>query len=280
MNPQSVLKAGDQLVLYISQEEFAQMKKTEPDKNRTITKKQFSVIYEDENILAVSKPFGLLTHGDSREKKNHLANQVIDYLIQKGEYDPRRDITFTPSPASRLDRNTTGLVVFGKKSEALKELNRMMKERDGIEKIYLTIVAGNLDRHLQLVDHMVKDEEKNLVTLSGCDEDRVMITDVWPVENSHGYTLVQVRLHTGRTHQIRVQLAAAGFPIIGDGKYGKPSVNARMKKEYGLTTQLLHAHKLKFCGRSWGGVLDYLEGREFICMPPERFERIKKDIFG
>lgn len=280
VSPQSVLKMGDELVMYISQEDLSAMQKDNTHKNHPLSRKQFSVIYEDEKILVVSKPFGLLTHGDSREKKNHLANQVIDYLIQKGEYDPRKDTTFTPSPANRLDRNTTGLVIFGKTSESLKELNRMMKEREGIEKIYLTIVAGHLDRSLRLVDHMVKDEKKNMVAVSLHDEDKVMKTDVSPIKTSSGYTLAEVKIYTGRTHQIRVQLAAAGFPIIGDTKYGDVNINAGMKDSYGLTTQLLHAYKLKFSGCGDSSTLAYLDGKEFVCRLPGRFERIKKDIFG
>ena len=93
-------------------------------------KRQFKIAYEDENIIVVEKPFGLLTHGDKTEKKNHLANQVIDYLIETGAYQPRLDKTFSPAPANRLDRNTTGLVVFGKNAAALQELNRMIRQKD------------------------------------------------------------------------------------------------------------------------------------------------------
>lgn len=116
----TLLLPGDQLTLYITESEAASMQKP---KKIIRVKRQFKIAYEDENIIVVEKPFGLLTHGDRTEKKNHLANQVIDYLIETGAYQPRLDKTFSPAPANRLDRNTTGLVVFGKNAAALQELN-------------------------------------------------------------------------------------------------------------------------------------------------------------
>lgn len=278
--PETILEVGDELAIYISDEEAASLQKTIKKVN---AKKQFTVIYEDDNILIAQKPFGLLTHGDSHEKKNHLANQVIDYLIATGEYDPRVDRTFTPSPANRLDRNTTGLVIFGKKAAALQELNMMIRERDAIEKIYMTIVSGNVEKSLQLRDSMVKNERTNVVTITASEDGKSMETDITPIAYSKvgkPYTLVEAKIRTGRTHQIRVQLASAGHPIIGDIKYGKPVINNYMKSKYDLTTQLLHAYKLVFAECRPDGPLAYLQGKEFVCPLPERFERIKQDIFG
>lgn len=281
-NPQTVLAAGDELTVYMSCEEAENLQR---DRRRVSAKKQFSVIYEDENILIADKPFGLLTHGDGRERKNHLANQVTDYLILKGEYDPRTERTFTPSPANRLDRNTTGLVIFGKKAPALQELNEMIRERDAIEKIYMTIVSGNIEDELHLRDEMIKDRGKNISRISHMEDGgKIMETEVFPLAHgkigSRPCTLVKVGIRTGRTHQIRLQLASAGYPIMGDVKYGSKAVNDFVKNKYGLSTQLLHAHKLIFAKCKAGGALEYLQGREFASPLPERFERIKKDIFG
>ena len=278
--PEAILEVGDELVIYISEEEALGLQKTVKAFN---TKKQFTVIYEDDNILIAQKPFGLLTHGDGREKKNHLANQVIDYLISTGEYDPRSEKTFTPSPANRLDRNTTGLVIFGKKAAALQELNTMIRQRDAIEKIYMTIVSGKVEDGLQLRDSMVKNEKTNVVTITDSEDGKDMETDITPIAYSKvgkPYTLVEAKIRTGRTHQIRVQLAGAGYPIIGDIKYGKSVINNYMKSKYDLTTQLLHAYKLVFSQCREDGPLAYLQGKEFICPLPDRFERIKRDIFG
>lgn len=281
-NPETVLTAGDELTVYMSQEEAESLQR---DIRQVSVKKQFSVIYEDENVLIADKPFGLLTHGDGRERKNHLANQVTDYLILKGEYDPRAEKTFTPSPANRIDRNTTGLVIFGKTAPALQELNEMIRERDAIEKIYMTIVSGNIKENLHLRDDMIKDDRRNISRISQAEEKgKSMETEVFPL--AHGktggrtYTLAQVKIRTGRTHQIRLQLASAGYPLIGDVKYGSKAVNDFIKSKYNLSTQLLHAHKLIFAECKEDGVLAYLQGREFTSRLPERFERIKEDIFG
>ena len=259
--PQTLIETGDQLILYMAEEEASLLRG---------------------GSRGTDKPLGLLTHGDYREKKNHLANQVVSYLIEKGDYDPRTKKTFVPSPANRLDRNTTGLVLFGKTLASLQELNRMLRERDGIEKLYMTIATGKIDHSLKLKDTMIKDASRNLVS-AGDDTGKIMETDIVPIEVSEGrysYTLAEANIHTGRTHQIRVQLAGAGFPIIGDSKYGNGAVNRYVKEKYGLTTQLLHAYKLRFGLCREDGPLSYLSGREFECSLPERFQRIKKDIFG
>ena len=110
-----------------------------------------------------------------------------------------------------------------------------------------------------------------------------MDTEVFQLEYSskgRGYTLVEVKINTGRTHQIRVQLAKAGHPVLGDTKYGHPNQNRIAKEKYGLATHLLHAHKLVFGQCREDGPLAYLSGKEFVCPLPENFERIKNNIFG
>ena len=128
-------------------------------------KRQFRIIYEDAKVLVAGKPFGLLTHGDRFEKKNHLANQVKDDLIEKGEYVPAREKVFSPAPANRLDRNTTGLVLFGKTSAALKALNMMIRD-DLTDKYYLTIAHGIIEKPLILRGNLTKDEDLNRVQIS------------------------------------------------------------------------------------------------------------------
>lgn len=273
---ETLLLEGDEICLYMDREQldrFVQPKKTAK------VKRQFQVAYEDSNLIAVEKPFGLLTHGDAKEKKNTLANQVCGYLQQMGQYDPGRERIFVPSPVNRLDRNTTGLVLFGKNSSALQELNRMIRERGCIDKWYLTIAAGEIKAPLILADKMEKDASFNRISLLPADgeDGKMMETEIYPLQIKNGFTLVQVRLITGRTHQIRAHLAKAGFPVIGDAKYGRKGINGEMKERFGLTTQLLHAYKLQFCRP--GSLFHYLEGREITAELPRNFHRIKRELF-
>ena len=157
----AMLAAGDELTIYLSEEDA---KALQTVKKHVKAKRQFRIAYEDENVLVCEKPFGLLTHGDHTEKKNHLANQVVDYLIQTGAYQPRLEKTFTPAPANRLDRNTTGLVIFGKHAPALQELNRMIRTKDTVRKLYLTIVCGKLEKPMRMRAKMTKNEAEKYRT--------------------------------------------------------------------------------------------------------------------
>lgn len=275
-NIETMLSEGDEISLYINEEELAKMTES---KNHIKSKRQFNIAYEDENILIAEKPFGLLTHGDFTEKKNHLANQVISYLIEKGDYVPRIERTFVPSPVNRLDRNTTGLVLFGKNNKSLQLLNKMIRERGYINKYYLTIVSGNLRKELILKDKMEKDERKNMVKVMPEDyeDGKMMETIARPLKYNNGYTLVEVELVTGRTHQIRAHLARAGYPIIGDTKYGHSSANRKIEEEFKLTTQFLHAYRLSFIGAE--EPLEYLIGKNIVAELPKNLENIKNAIF-
>ena len=277
----TVINAGDELTFYIDEDELKSMQKI---KKTVKAKKQFRIAYEDENILVAEKPFGLLTHGDRTEKKNHLLNQVIDYLIENGEYNPRTEKTFTPAAVNRLDRNTTGLVLFGKNNSALQELSAMIREKDSISKRYLTIVAGKLEKGLLLRDKMTKNEASNKVTVisEDAEDGKLMETIVRPVAvgklDEKWYTLTEVEIITGRTHQIRAHLSKAGYPVIGDIKYGSAEINRVVRQKFDLNTQLLHAYRLEFRKVDENSKLSYLQGKVITAQLPEDFERIKKGI--
>ncbi len=275
-----VLQPGDEVTLYLSDDLLSTLTAPKGGNDRKKTKKTFTVIYEDENILIADKPFGLLTHGDQQEKRNHLANQVKDYLIAKGEYNPRTERVFAPASVNRLDRNTTGLVLFGKNSQSLRTLNQWIRE-NRVSKYYWTIVFGHLNEKLELRGRLEKDPDSNTVKVFDENDDRgrEIETLVMPMQSLDSATLVEVKLVTGRTHQIRAHLASIGHPVIGDSKYAKgraKQFNHRIYESCGLSTQLLHSYRLKF--ENCDGPLAYLNGREFVAPLPEQFENILEEL--
>ncbi|MBQ6314543.1 MAG: RluA family pseudouridine synthase [Mogibacterium sp.] len=279
-----MLAEGDVLTLYLADETIDRMTGGNPGRQRKAdnhkAKRQFRIIYEDSNILAADKPYGLLTHGDSHEKKNHLANQVKDYLIEQGEFDPSSEKVFSPAPANRIDRNTTGLVLFGKTAASLKSLNKMIRD-DMIDKFYLTIVHGRLTEEMTLTGSLIKDQDTNKVSISADDSEGLhIVTVVRPVETftyAEGFTatLVEVHLVTGRSHQIRAHLASIGHPVIGDTKYAARSsrkANDYLSRTFRLSTQLLHAYRVEF--RETTEDLQYLKGRQLTAPVPPVFDKI------
>lgn len=276
-NENYMLSEGETVTLYISDEQINAFRKGTDEKSRPRAKRNFGIVYEDDNILVVDKPFGLLTHGDSTEKKNHLANQVRDYLIEIGEFNPRNENVFSPAPANRLDRNTTGLVLCGKTALGLKGLNEIIRQ-DKLSKYYLTICEGRIEDELRLSGSLVKDERTNKVRIvdsdegTGIDSAREIVTIVRPLEllydGRHYATLAEVELVTGRSHQIRAHLAHIGHPLLGDVKYGG-------HKEHGLSTQLLHAARIEISDSSeLPSGLEYLRGMKFEAARPESFGKI------
>jgi len=273
--PEKPLEAGDEIVIFISEEDI---KGLVCKRSAERPRRQFRIAYEDSNILVAEKPLGLLTHGDAVEKKNTLANQVVGYLVDKGEYD-LGEKTFSPAPVIRLDRNTTGLVIFGKNREALKSLNSMIRERNRIRKYYQTIVSGEVPADLVLRGRIEKDQRKNTVSVTGGgDVGKEIETRVRVIEKSRGFSLVEVELVTGRSHQIRAHLAHEGYPVIGDAKYGDRRLNRAFSEKYGLTTQFLHAGRLVF--HDVAPFFDYMAGVEIKAPLPDELRRIKEAIFG
>ncbi|MCI7248245.1 MAG: RluA family pseudouridine synthase [Clostridiales bacterium] len=269
----TVLQAGDSLVIYIPDDKLAEL--TAPVEKQK-ARRSFGIVYEDENVIVVNKPSGLLTHGDSHEKKNTLVNQVCGYLQDKGEYNPSVERTFAPAPANRLDRNTSGLVIFGKTAEALRELTEIIRDKENVRKIYMALVAGRMDGAADIDSRLVKNESTNKVRVAPDGEGQSARTIVTGIRPGDEMSLVEVNLITGRTHQIRVHLSSAGHPVAGDPKYGSDKLNRRIRDKYGVTSQLLHAARLEM--GELDGSLAYLAGRVFEAPLPESFGKILEDL--
>ena len=206
------------------------------------------IVFEDENILIINKPVNLEVTG----------NNSLTTLVHQ-EYSSN---SFKPMPCHRLDRNTTGLVLYAKNEEALNILLEKFKHHE-IEKHYLATVYGKpTKKHERLESYLFKDNKKSFVYIS--DEfkkgyQKIITSYKVLKENADNTCVLDVEIETGKTHQIRAHLSHIGLPIVGDGKYGKNEINKAFNKKY----QMLCSYKIKFCFTSPSGILEYLNGKEF-----------------
>ncbi len=224
------LEIGDELVIYLADDSFAELR--EEPKKLSPQNVGIDIVFENDEILILNKPAGVLTHPDKNEYKNTLATKVHLYLAHLcGK-------TFKPAPIQRLDKNTSGLVLFAKTYGALQEYNKLMRER-ALGKFYLTVVEGNLRKSGEVKGFLLKDSGRNRVEILSREvPNSLAIHTVYtPLKQIGNFTLVEVELKTGRSHQIRASLSSIGHPIVGDMKYGGKRIGR-------VRSQLLHAYKL------------------------------------
>ena len=229
-----IIHSGDVIKIFIPDEQL-------------FSKNNFNIdiIYEDDNIVVVNKPAEIEVVGE-----NSLTSELCKYY----------NIAFI-FPCHRLDRNTTGLVLFAKNEEALNILLDKFKNRE-IEKHYKALVYG-IPRKKEdtLTAYLFKDAKKSLVYISDVPKksyEKIITSYKVISSNSKNNTsLLDVNLHTGKTHQIRAHLAHIGYPIIGDGKYGDREINKKFKYKY----QQLCSCSLKFCFKTDAGILNYLNNK-------------------
>ncbi|MCR5165840.1 MAG: RluA family pseudouridine synthase [Oscillospiraceae bacterium] len=255
--PQTILAQGDVLSLYINDEFFGTVRADDFMKAPAAV----DIVYEDENILIADKKNGLVVHEDESDSPDTLINRIKHYLYVKGEYDPEKENSFAPALCNRIDRNTGGMVIAAKNAEALRIMNEKIRSRE-TDKRYLCICVGKPPKeHDTLTAYMFKDSKTNTVTVSDrkSPENRTAVTEYTVLRSNGALSLLEIRLHTGRTHQIRAHMAYIRCPLLGDGKYGINSIN----REYGIKTQALYSYRLRFDFRTSAGILDYLDGKEF-----------------
>lgn len=266
------LEEGDIVKLFLADETIRKFSSVKIQRTKT----NLSVIYEDQDVVLINKPVGMLSQ-KAKESDVSLVEHLISYLLDAGELSEETLKSFRPSICNRLDRNTSGIVVAGKSLSGLQKMGELFKERT-LHKYYRCLVQGVIREDQYLKGWLKKDEKTNKVQIldrPSDPSDQPIETEYHPLWTKEGVTLLEVRLITGKTHQIRAHLASEGHPLIGDYKYGDRKLNDFYQKKYGLKSQLLHAYRLEFPVME--GVCSQLSEKVFIADVPPLFAKICKE---
>ncbi len=254
------LCVGDTVQLYINDEFFEAPR--EDNAWLKVGTPRLDIVYEDENILLADKKPGVLCHSAGKWDYNTLIANIQAHAVQTGAWMPKDENSFAPALCNRIDRNTGGIVIAAKNAEALRILNEKIRDRE-IDKRYLCVVRGRpKPPEGRLEGYLFKDAKKNQVYVRERPEPgaKTAVTRYRLLQSANGLSLVECTLLTGRTHQIRAQMAHAGWPLLGDGKYGSERENRRFDETAG---QALYSYRLRFDFPTDAGILNYLRGREF-----------------
>lgn len=215
-------------------------------------KGKIDIIYEDDNMIIINKPTGLLSQ--KAESNDISVNELaISYMINSGSLSKDSYQQFHPSVVNRLDRNTSGIIVFAKTLASAQRLSAIFKDRS-CKKMYRAIVKGKIDSDIKLHSYLTKDEVTNKVTVHDnyVEGSKEIKTNIHPLQYlDNDCTYIEIHLITGKTHQIRAHLSSIGHPIAGDNKYGG--------KMAGIRNQLLHAYSLT------------IDNEEYIAPLPKEF---------
>lgn len=274
-----ILQKKDQVKIYLSDETFSKFSSpakypeeirpgaekkhsagksvnTAERKSGEAEDRKLNIIYEDRDILVISKPAGLLSQKASANDDS-ANDRIIAYLLESGQITPEELRTFHPSICNRLDRNTSGLLIAGKTMRGLQQTAEDLKSRS-VKKYYRALVHGRVTKPRRLNGYLKKDQRTNRVKVisekpdTGRDTNPVKMTyqpietEYRPIEYYGNATLLEVHLITGRSHQIRAHLASVGHPILGDAKYGDRELNRALFRATGIRGQLLHACRMEF----------------------------------
>lgn len=235
------VKEGDKVTLFLKEETI---KIFSGKKNSSFPIMKLDILYEDKNLLFVNKPQGILSQ-KSKEGDISLNEYILGYLLNTGQIEENSLAYFRPSVCNRLDRNTSGIVLFGKTIQGLQKMSELLQERK-LKKYYRCVVDGVLHKKGHLKGYLSKDEnQKAFIEKEPGEGLKYIETSYYPILVKEKETLLEVELITGRFHQIRTHLAHIGHPILGDPKYGDKERNKYISKKYKTKGQMLHAYRLE-----------------------------------
>ncbi len=271
---------GDIIKIYLSDETFGKFSGDYAEYRSAVTSEKIipMIVYENEDIILLSKPCGMLSQ--KADINDISLNELcISYLFKKGELNDDKVRIYKPSVCNRLDRNTSGMIIFVKNYNASVTISGALDQRT-IHKYYLCVVSGRIDKEDTATGYLYKDSVGNKVRIyNEPGNGRSLIRTAYrPLKYADGYTLLEVELITGKSHQIRAQMAALSHPLIGDFKYGDMSINNRMKERFGLDSQFLHSYRLTFPDDK--DTFKELAGKSFEAMLPQDKQTIIDSLFN
>ena len=273
-----ILQLGDTVQLYFSEESLGKLlqERESTEKELWTQKWQSAILYEDNHCILFNKPVGLLSENDGSSSFS-VNSLLLSYMRTKGELSKEQEKSFRPGIANRLDRNTSGIIIFGKSLGGLQAFAKLLQSHD-LEKKYYALVYGDFQK-TGLQEHFLEKDKGQNKALESESGKRVKsaFEKLACVESSVGpLSLLSVQIFTGKTHQIRTQLSLLSHPIVGDDKYGDTRKNARLRKTLPLSYQLLHAYFLRFPKLPESSVLFSLSEKCFFApLPKEYFEILK-----
>nr|WP_231935535.1 RluA family pseudouridine synthase [Dehalococcoides mccartyi] len=246
--PSLKLKNGDTITIEIPPETPPELKAEDIP---------LEIIFQDKDLLLINKPPGLTVHPAPGHPDHTLINGVLALEPEMEDFDD----PIRPGIVHRLDKDTSGLLLVAKNREALANLSAQFKERT-VRKYYLTLVQGELHPAEGFIEAPLGRDPQNRQKIAVVSDGRPARTGYKVLRYIQGYSLLEVKLETGRTHQIRVHFAAIGHPVAGDAVYGQ--------KETWLKRQFLHAHRLSFSLPSNGQNVEFSSP-----LPPDLEEALK-----